>query len=81
MVADEQLHSGNLCWFSTGFRVPRVLSGRPARGANYSGALSKMLLPGPCHVQVLGDLAVIEVTMLIDDRVKGEGCVLDSLNG
>jgi hypothetical protein len=81
MVADEQLHSGNLSWFSTGFRVPRVLSGRPARGANYSGASSKMLLPGPCHVQVLGDLVLIEVTMPIDDRVKGGGHELECLNG
>jgi hypothetical protein len=67
--------------FQPSFASVRCLSGRPVRGANYSGAFSKMLLPGPCHVQVLGDPVLIEVTMLIDDRVKGGGCVLESLNG
>jgi hypothetical protein len=81
MVGDEQFHGSNVSWFSTEFRVWRCLSGRPVRGANYSGAFSKMLLPGPCHMQVLGDLVLIEVTMLIDDCVKGGGCVLESLNG
>jgi hypothetical protein len=73
MVSDKQVHGSNVSWFSTEFRAWRCPSGRPVRGANYSGAFSKMLLPGPCRVQVLGDLVLIEVTMPIDDRVKRRG--------
>ncbi|TPG78598.1 hypothetical protein EAH74_24840 [Pseudomonas mandelii] len=81
MVADEQLHSRNVSWFSTGFRVLAFSVRQTGQGANYSGALSKMLLPGASPVQVLGDLVLIEVTMPTDDRVKGGGYGLESLNG
>jgi hypothetical protein len=40
-----------------------------------------MLLPGASPVEVLGDLVLIEVTMPTDDRVKGGGYGLESLNG
>lgn len=81
MVADESATAATFRGFRPSFAPSRCLPDGPVRRANYSGAFSKMLLPGPCHVQVLGDLVLSEVTMPKDDSVKGGGYELESLNG